>query len=246
MGMTGYTGSSGPTGRTGATGLPGIEGRLGATGYTGATGPTGPTGATGSTGPAGRLGATGYTGFTGYTGWTGVRGAPGPGFAALNDQVETIGSEVIEELDTMQEAKSTLGIVTTIGAIWVIVLTVALVITISFVILRIVRRRRRDSEADEEFATDGLSEKSSVIDFDDFEIDFRGEKNGASVLDSTFKMPNGDLVHDIGSKSRKKKKDTNNNKKRTQIQENFRNAIMTNGGKSWSGFYHPDPGDSSM
>ncbi len=78
-GATGFTGPTGPNGGIGNVGPTGSTGPTGPTGFTGAAGTAGPTGATGPTGFTGPQGAAstvpGPTGATGPTGFTGPQGA---------------------------------------------------------------------------------------------------------------------------------------------------------------------------
>lgn len=181
---------------------------------------------------------------------TGIRGPPGPGFAALNNKVQVLGDEVLEEIEEVEDTKDTMNTVTIIGVVWIILITIILAIIGVFVCLRLRKSKNKrapsDSDSDAEFAIDGMSEKSSVVDFE-FDIDDLGEVFKVKrKSDPSFTMANGDKMHDIMKDKPKQKKEKQNGKKKKNIKENFRKALMNNGGKPWSGFYFPEPGTSNM
>jgi len=164
----------------------------------------------------------------------------------LNQEVVKIGDEVMDEIEKVEDTKGEVQLITIIGAVWIVVITLLLALVITCVCLRMRRAKRRSSDSDAEFAIDAMSDKSSVVDFDDIEglADVFGHKK----KNGTFSMPNGDTMHDIVKAKKKKslKEKDKSKKEKENIKANFRTALMNNGGKPWSGFYFPDPGNSKM
>jgi len=103
-GDPGISGAAGPQGPIGATGPEGPAGAMGpqgpkgAPGISGAAGPQGPIGATGPEGPAGAMGPQGPKGDPGISGAAGPQGPEGPQGPA---GVDTLGSLVCAEGDSV-------------------------------------------------------------------------------------------------------------------------------------------------